>query len=213
MSQAIAQRVAPRRDPAATRRTILEAARELVAERGPDALTMSDVAHRAGVNRVTLYQHFRTREELLGAVISRLGEEVTELLMTAAAPNRRVDFMLDYMLDHPEVGRLWIYGILSEIPIANHAGWERYQQAIEQFAASDAAAGSIDAEMLAHVLHCAILLWSVRADSRIADPDQRRAQTRRFANELNRLLRHGALRGGEAAPEYTARETREEEKK
>jgi AcrR family transcriptional regulator len=171
---------------------------------------MSDVAHRARVNRVTLYQHFRTREELLGAVIERISEEVTTLLTTAAAPGQRVDFMLDYMLDHPEVGRLWIYGILAEIPIANPAGWARYQHSIEQFAASDAAAPGIDAEMLAHVLHGAVLLWSVRANSRIADPGERRAQTHRYAHELNRLLRHGALRPG-ASTDDTAQGTRKEE--
>ncbi len=210
MSEALAQRVPPRRDPTATRRGILEAARELVSERGPDALTMSDVAHRASVNRVTLYQHFRTREDLLGAVTERVSEEVTGLLMTAAAPDQRVEFMLEYLLDHPEVGRLWIYGILSEIPVANPASWERYQHSIERFAASDAAAPDIDAEMLAHVLHSAVLLWSVRARSRIADPEERREQTRRYARELNRLLRHGAVRR-DAIPEQTAQGTRKEE--
>lgn len=199
MSQGSAARVPSRRDPAATRRAILESARELVSERGPDALTMSDVAHRAGVNRVTLYQHFRTREDLLGAVIEGISEEVSSLLVNAAAPDRRVGFMLDYLLEHPEVGRLWVYGILSQIPIANHTGWQRYLQAIEQFAASDAAVEGIDAEMLAHVLHCAVLLWSVRADTRIADAEQRRAQTQRFARELDRLLSHGARRSAESA--------------
>jgi hypothetical protein len=53
--------------------------------------------------------------------------------------------------------------------------------------------------MLAHVLHCAVLLWSVRAESRIADDDERRAQTQRFARELDRLLSHGARRSAESA--------------
>jgi hypothetical protein len=100
------------------------------------------------------------------------------------------------MLDNPEVGRLWLYGILSEVPIANRDGWERYLGGIERFAASDAAVDGIDGEMFAHVLQCAVLLWSVRAQSRIADPDECREQTRRFGRELNRLLRHGALRRG-----------------
>ena len=33
---------------------------------GPEALTVSSVARAAGLNRTTAYQHFRTRDELVG---------------------------------------------------------------------------------------------------------------------------------------------------
>ena len=57
-----------RRDPRAT----YEAALRTMAEHGPEVLSVSEVAHRAGVNRTTAYQHFRTRERLVVAVIDRL---------------------------------------------------------------------------------------------------------------------------------------------
>ena len=44
-----------RRNPASTREAILAAARELMAERGPEGMTISEVAHRAGINRGTAY--------------------------------------------------------------------------------------------------------------------------------------------------------------
>src|SRR5438309_1767095 len=46
------------RDPEGTREAILEAARTRLAADGPEGLSLSEVAHLAGVNRGTAYQHF-----------------------------------------------------------------------------------------------------------------------------------------------------------
>jgi AcrR family transcriptional regulator len=52
----------------ATRRRILDAARELVVERGPAAITMRDIAGRANVSPETLYKAFGTKAALVKAV-------------------------------------------------------------------------------------------------------------------------------------------------
>ena len=54
-------------DAAATRRRITEAAVELHGLVGPAHTTISGIARRAGVTRVTVYKHFPTIEELFGA--------------------------------------------------------------------------------------------------------------------------------------------------
>ena len=56
------------------RTRLLAAARRLVAEHGPESLTVSEVAHQAGLNRTTAYQHFRSRDELVGAVLEEMAE-------------------------------------------------------------------------------------------------------------------------------------------
>lgn len=48
-----------------TRRGILHAARELLVEHGPAAVTMRDVATRAGVSVETVYKTFRTKAALI----------------------------------------------------------------------------------------------------------------------------------------------------
>jgi AcrR family transcriptional regulator len=48
-----------------TRRRVLDAARELLVERGPAAVTMRDVATRAGVSVETVYKTFRTKVALI----------------------------------------------------------------------------------------------------------------------------------------------------
>lgn len=50
------------------RRTLLEASLELILERGLDALSLREVARRAGVSPAAPYHHFATREQLLGAL-------------------------------------------------------------------------------------------------------------------------------------------------
>ena len=48
-----------------TRRAVLDAARELLVERGPAAVTMRDVAAHAGVSAETVYKTFRTKAALI----------------------------------------------------------------------------------------------------------------------------------------------------
>lgn len=50
-----------------TRAALLEAAIELVDEFETTQITVTDLANRAGVTRMTLYQHFADRDELLQA--------------------------------------------------------------------------------------------------------------------------------------------------
>jgi AcrR family transcriptional regulator len=52
---------------AATRRAIVEATLQLHREVGPARTTISAIAQRAGVQRLTVYRHFPDETELLGA--------------------------------------------------------------------------------------------------------------------------------------------------
>src|SRR5882757_1734291 len=54
-----------RGDAARNRALLLDAARRLVAERGPDAVTMDDVAAAAGVGKGTLFRRFGSRAGLM----------------------------------------------------------------------------------------------------------------------------------------------------
>lgn len=50
---------------------VLTCAIELLSERGPEDVTMTDIAARAGMSKRTLYALYRSREELLGAGLKR----------------------------------------------------------------------------------------------------------------------------------------------
>jgi AcrR family transcriptional regulator len=50
---------------------ILDAAVEAAALHGVARLSMSDVARQAGLSRPTLYRHFPSKQELMGAAVRR----------------------------------------------------------------------------------------------------------------------------------------------
>lgn len=55
---------------------ILAAALELMAETGVHALRMDDVADRAGVGKAAIYRRYRSKDELVGAVVASLVNEI-----------------------------------------------------------------------------------------------------------------------------------------
>ena len=59
---------------AETRRRITEAAVELHSTIGPARTTVAEIARRAGVSRVTVYNHFPTDDDLLAACSSHWAE-------------------------------------------------------------------------------------------------------------------------------------------
>ncbi|MFJ9431250.1 TetR family transcriptional regulator [Streptomyces sp. NPDC101490] len=64
-----------RRDAAATRRRLLDAARDLFAEHGYEGATVRDIAERAGVNQALLFRYFGSKQGLLTEVVARGGLE------------------------------------------------------------------------------------------------------------------------------------------
>lgn len=68
-----------RADPRVVRtRALLRAAvLELATERDPDSITIAHVAERATINRATVYQHYRDRDELL---LDAMENELAELV-------------------------------------------------------------------------------------------------------------------------------------
>src|ERR1043165_1526961 len=48
---------------------ILESTMRLLAMKGFDAMTMDDVANDVGISKATLYQHFKSKEELAVKVV------------------------------------------------------------------------------------------------------------------------------------------------
>ena len=194
-----AQAPVRRRDYQSNRRRILAAARRLMAERGLEAITVSEVAHRAGLNRTTAYQHFRTRDELVGALLEELTDEVTGMLVEPRPLGERIDHMAAFLVEHPEIARMTIHQLLSDSPLPRQ-GWERYVGELRRLASGRKARAGVDAEMLAYVFASVGMLWPLLARVDYEDAEGRRRATERLTRELKRLLLHGVLRP-EAWPE------------
>ena len=176
-----------------TRQRIVEAARRLMAERGPESLTVSAVAHAAGINRTTAYQHFRTRDELVRGVTEELLAEVANHLEGQQPLVEHIDAVAGYFLDHPELARLAIHWLLSETPIPS-AGMDLLLGETRRLVEGGGARADADAEMLGHLMMGVAVLWPLHARIQFEDAAARRAATARLARELKRLLLYGVLR-------------------
>jgi len=68
----------------ATREALVDAGLALFAERGLDGPSLDDICERAGFTRGAFYVHFRDRDDLLRAVMHRVGRQVLDALFAPA---------------------------------------------------------------------------------------------------------------------------------
>ncbi len=69
---------------AATVTEIKDTARRILVAEGPDGLSLRAIAREMGMTAPALYRYFPSREELIGALIADLYDELTATLSTAA---------------------------------------------------------------------------------------------------------------------------------
>jgi AcrR family transcriptional regulator len=88
----------PRKDALRNRERVLDAAVELVRRDG-EKVPMAQVAEQAGVGVGTVYRHFPTREDLLGALVHRsFGIAVANARAAAAHPGSALEGIRSFFL-------------------------------------------------------------------------------------------------------------------
>jgi AcrR family transcriptional regulator len=196
-----------KRDPERTRAAILEVAGRLLAKDGPEGLSVSQVALRAGVNRGTAYHHFPTREDLLSATKTWVSEKLCLKVfgqLPGAGPieppeqmhNPRavIDKLASFAMENPEFGRVWLHEVLSSSQPATDPFWNMYKSRIDAFVESEFAQPGINAEVHAVVLLVGVFLWPVWARAHSQGSKGRKKMARLFTDEMLRLSLHGTLR-------------------
>lgn len=97
-----------------TRGRILDAAFEAISVFGIARLSLEDVARRAALSRQTLYRYFRTKDDVVAAVILREEESLLEVVRAAGATHEDLRDALEAAIlatlvaarEHPLLGRL-----------------------------------------------------------------------------------------------------------
>ena len=177
----------------------------LLSKHGPEAISLSEVAKRAGVNRGTAYQHFATRENLIKATADWVSDKLFRAVFgdPATIGTRRVeevdpagltDRLADFAMDNPELCRIWLLQLLSSPDPMSDPFWGEYQGSIARFAETDLAEDGIDSEVLSVIMLSSAFLWPVWARSHARDEAGRRDLAYRFAQECLRLCMYGSLR-------------------
>lgn len=195
--------VRPRRDSERTRAAILEVAAKLLAQDGPEGLSVSQVAQRAGINRGTAYHHFQTREQLLKETTSWISESLCREVFGDAdgfvykvrlKPRDISERLARFAMENPEFGRAWLFDVLSASEPLDDPFWRMYRAHIEAFAESDQAQPGIDAEVHAMLMVVGVFMWPVWTRAHEQTPVMRRKLTQRFVDETLRHSLYGAMR-------------------
>ena len=122
-------------------REILAAARKLLDQRGMEAITMEEIAAVAGVAKGTLYLYFQSKDNLIQALISQVGEnilrDVESSLQTPGTPAEKLIRMVSVLLEYLDRERLLfpIYAreLLRGKQASREGFWTHYQELEEKF--------------------------------------------------------------------------------
>lgn len=129
---------------ARTRAGLLDGARRAVAAQGTRRTTMNDIAAEAGVAKATLYNHFRTKDDVWAALVEAevraIAAECRELELADALAHAA-----GRLSEHPALRRVAetepaaLAGLLARHPRA--AGWRAALEEVRARLAADGLAG------------------------------------------------------------------------
>ncbi|MEX1254567.1 MAG: TetR/AcrR family transcriptional regulator [Dehalococcoidia bacterium] len=107
---------------------ILDATGQLIAEKGIDGFTISEVAQRAQINRALIYHYFRNRDNLVAQAIGYILDRY-ESLQGPAVGVDAVERSTRVHIEHPEIARFFFQMLLTGRPLPGIG--ERMREAIE----------------------------------------------------------------------------------
>ncbi|CAN5720854.1 TetR/AcrR family transcriptional regulator [soil metagenome] len=107
-------RVLSETDVADFRERLCEAAEKLFAERGPEAVTMRQLASELGVSPMTPYRYFADKEDILAAVrtngFNRFAQALEDAYANATSPKGKStavgEAYLNFAFEHPQTYKL-----------------------------------------------------------------------------------------------------------
>jgi len=113
--------VSQRPSPAAARKreatcsAMLDATSQLIAEKGVDGFTISDVAERGKVNRSLIYHYFRNRDNLVFETTRLIADRYDA--MRSSPEGDQLEQSVRMHIEHPQIGRFFFHLMLRGKPL------------------------------------------------------------------------------------------------
>lgn len=166
----------------------------LISQHGAGAVSIAALARAMGINRTTVYYHFASREALLDAVKDWSSDQLSQAFNPTAPQQQRIDYITRFVLENPELIKLWIEELIAEGDIrARYPRWDALVKGIRAHAAADTPDEKVDAEVYSVILLTSAIIGP-RVFKNSVRPDADDATiVRRFRLEQQRLLKHSAL--------------------
>lgn len=164
-----------------TRARIIETALQLIADHGFSATSTREISERLGFTKAALYYHFRTKEDLLAAIVAPAMEDLAALAArgaSAGTPAERrhlVEGYVDLVATHVDLIR-----VLANDPAARSSGVLATAEPLyRRFTRGLSGSETPDLEQRVKV-RCA--LGAIHMAFLRADPDEDRALVRHTAS-------------------------------
>lgn len=106
---------APARNRETTRNAILGATSQLIAEKGVDGFSISEVAQRGKINRALIYHYFQTRDNLVFETIRYIVQRYEAV--NEGAGTDALERSIRMHIEHPEIARFFFHLMLNGQPI------------------------------------------------------------------------------------------------
>jgi AcrR family transcriptional regulator len=122
-------------------REILAAARRLMQGRGVEAVTMEEIAAATGVAKGTIYLYFQSKDELVQALISQVGENmlagIEAIVANPGPPPEKIQqvasLILDYLMRERALFPAYARDLLRGGRGTPKTYWRRIQEMEERF--------------------------------------------------------------------------------
>jgi AcrR family transcriptional regulator len=181
------------RNPAETRAKLLQATIDLIAEKGPDALSLKEAARRANVSRGVAYLHFVDRDELMSKAKSWISDQLQEGVRRfdgSASFRDRTVYTTKLVLEHPEASQLMITAAMAGRDLDRQNPLYRLVvKMLKELRASGRVNHEVDTEILSYIMFGSIASTIMLGAHRKGDDLDKLAE--RYTNEWGRILREG----------------------
>jgi AcrR family transcriptional regulator len=175
--------------------SILQAAGEILEKEGLEAVTLREVARRAGVSHNAPSRHFPERETLLAALAGEGFAQLREAQRQAVATNGARglgEAYVRFALDHPQRFRLMFGGrvAISRHPALREAGLMTFNAVVEVMASRVPGPGARDAAVAAWSLVHGLAMLLL--DDRIASAARAGRGDEEFVRQVLGMIRFAA---------------------
>jgi hypothetical protein len=97
-------------------------------------------------------------------------------------------------MENPELGRNWLFDVLSSKLPAKDPFWRHYELTFKKFAKTALAQPGIDVEVISVLLISGAFIWPVWVRAHARTAKERQQMMKRYTREILRLTLHGTLR-------------------
>lgn len=181
------------RNPALTRERLLQATVEILAQKGPDGVSLKDAAELANVSRGVAYQHFEHRDHLLREAKDWITVRLLESIQKEAVadPDEVLLNATRLILQNRDAASLLISDAMAGRDLSpRHPINRLIRQSLERMQAAGEARADLDIDVVSYIflgMTSTLVMLSRLPDS---DPED---LARRFAREFAAFMEKGVL--------------------